>query len=138
MLITSYTFTTYNDYNQVQIYNYKLHPMIISNLLRKGEHFAIPIQIDYSFRYYIDELDGVSLDHWERKQFDGSVSGGYGYLDPNGVARTVHYKVEDDKGFEAIIKVVSPGGLFYFQQQHQLPLRQPTVPIQHAKPINVL
>ncbi|CAG9800775.1 unnamed protein product [Chironomus riparius] len=94
--------------------------------------------IDYSFRYYIDEPNGVSLDHWERKQFDGSVSGGYGYLDPNGVARTVHYKVEDDKGFEAIIKVVSPGGLFYFQQQHQLPLRQPTVPFQHAKPINTL
>ncbi|XP_070510028.1 cuticle protein 10.9-like [Chironomus tepperi] len=93
---------------------------------------------DYSFRYYIDEPNGVSLDHWERKQFDGSVSGGYGYLDPNGVARTVHYKVEDDKGFEAIIKVVSPGGLFYFQQQHQLPLRQPTVPFQHAKPINIL
>jgi len=95
-------------------------------------------QIDYSFRYYIDEPDGVSLDHWERKEFDGSVSGGYGYVDPNGVARTVHYKVEDDKGFEAIIKVVSPGGLFYFQQQHQLPFRQPIIPFQHAKPINTL
>jgi hypothetical protein len=112
------------------------------------------MQINYAFRYYIDEPgdDGVSLDHWERKENDGSVKGGYGYRDPFGIARTVYYKVEEDKGFEAIIKVVSPGGLFHFHQQQQFSSQhrnqnqnqrqhhpqQPKVPYQHAKPINFL
>lgn len=81
----------------------------------------------------------MSLDHWESKRsFDGVVNGGYGYRDPNGVARTVYYRVEGDKGFEAVIKTVTPGGHFYFQQNydshHQL--QPPKNPIQHAKPVS--
>jgi hypothetical protein len=83
----------------------------------------------------------VSLDHWESKRsFDGVVNGGYGYRDPNGVARTVYYRVEGDKGFEAVIKTVSPTGHFYFQQHFdedsQQRLQSPKVPIQHAQPVS--
>lgn len=102
----------------------------------------------YSFRYYIDEPNdnGVTLDHWESKRAsDGLVTGGYGYRDPNGVARHVYYRVEGDKGFEAVIKTVLPGGLFYFQQQYHnndndnhLRLPHSMSPIQHAKPISYL
>jgi hypothetical protein len=107
-------------------------------------------KIEYSFRYYIDDDsandDGVSLDHWESKRaFDGVVSGGYGYRDPNGVIRNVYYRVEGDKGFEAIIKTVSPGGNFYFQQTHDnkdnhppSQQQQPISPLRQAKPIAFL
>lgn len=80
------------------------------------------------------------MDHWESKRsFDGVVTGGYGYRDPNGVARTVHYRVEGDKGFEAVIKTVSPGSLFYFQQQlKDSDKLQPKMPIEHALPVSLI
>ena len=92
------------------------------------------IQIDYSFRYFIDEPDGVSLDHWESKQLDGAVKGGYGVKDPDGNVRTVHYEVEDKSGFKAVIKIVSPGAFHY----QRLWIGQPKTPYMHAEPVKIL
>lgn len=76
----------------------------------------------------------MSLDHWESKQQDGSVTGGYGVQDPNGNVRTVLYEVEDDSGFKAVIRTVLPNSVHY----QRLWNTQPKVPYQHAEPVNIL
>lgn len=93
-----------------------------------------PPQTDYSFRYYIDEPNGVSLDHWESRQQDGAVTGGFGVQDPDGNVRTVLYEVEDNSGFKAVIRTVRPGKFHYQRLWNQ----QPKTPIIHAKPVSIL
>lgn len=76
----------------------------------------------------------MSLDHWESKQLDGFVQGGYGVRDPDGNVRTVHYEVDDDSGFKAIVKTVLPNAVHY----QRLWNGQPKTPFYHARPVNIL
>lgn len=62
------------------------------------------------------------------------MKGGYGVKDPNGNVRTVHYEVEDDSGFKAVIRTVIPGGVHY----QTLWNRQPKTPYLHAEPVKIL
>lgn len=73
------------------------------------------------------------LDHWESKQLDGVVKGGYGVKDPDGSARTVLYEVEDDSGFKANIQIVLSNAVHY--QKLWNGNGQPKVPYSHAKPV---
>lgn len=65
--------------------------------------------------------------------FDGVV-GGYGVKDADGSVRTVHYEVQEDSGFKAIIKTVSPHRFHY----QQLWNGQPKMPYLHAQPVKIL
>jgi hypothetical protein len=61
-------------------------------------------QIDYSFRYYIDNpSSGVVLDHWEHRRGD-FVQGGYGLVEPGGFVRSVNYQVDGDSGFRTAVQ----------------------------------
>ncbi|CRK86228.1 CLUMA_CG000228, isoform A [Clunio marinus] len=89
---------------------------------------------DYSFRYYIDEPNGVSLDHWENK-VDGTVTGSYGVIDPDGSARTVYYEVDQNSGFRAVVKSILPNQIIHVQQIWN---GQPKKPYLHREPVQFL
>ncbi|XP_055610985.1 cuticle protein 8 [Uranotaenia lowii] len=91
-------------------------------------------QIDYSFRYYIDNpQSGVSMDHWENRRGD-HVHGGYGVLDPGGFVRTVHYEVEGNSGFRTVIKTTAPGSSSQYNI-YSGRRSQPVQPIWNTQPI---
>ena len=70
-------------------------------------------------------------DHYEQR-VGNYLTGRYALLEPNGFVRTVYYQVDNDKGFVAHIKTVTPGSM---QQQTLYHLNQPKVPFVHQKPV---
>lgn len=67
-------------------------------------------QIDYTFRYYVDdEKFGISMDHWEEKR-DDRIIGRYALLEPGGYVRSVYYTVDGSNGFRSIVHTRMLGG----------------------------
>lgn len=68
------------------------------------------LQIDYTFRYYVDdEKFGVSMDHWEEKR-DDRIIGRYALLEPGGYIRSVYYTVDGSSGFRSTVQTRMLGG----------------------------
>lgn len=62
------------------------------------------LQIDYTFRYYVDdEKFGISMDHWEEKR-DDRIIGRYALLEPGGYVRSVYYTVDGSSGFRSTVQ----------------------------------
>jgi hypothetical protein len=105
-------------------------------------HFSLVFhlipQIDYSFRYYINNVDNITLEHWERRDYpDNIVRGGYGMLEPDGKIRIVQYQVSNNSGFKANIRIFKNNNI-QFHRPFTTHLRQPKEPIVHIKPVNLL
>ncbi|XP_055625416.1 cuticle protein 7 [Toxorhynchites rutilus septentrionalis] len=108
--------------------------ILCEHLVEFMSNYERDSKIKYSFRYYIDHpQSGVALDHWENRQGD-YVHGGYGVLEPGGVARTVHYEVEGDSGFRTVIKTAAPGSSSQYNI-HSGKKSQPPQPLWHTKPV---
>lgn len=62
------------------------------------------MQIDYTFRYYVDdEKFGISMDHYEEKR-DDRIIGRYALLEPGGYVRSVYYTVDGGSGFRSTVQ----------------------------------
>ncbi|XP_055376319.1 cuticle protein 19.8 [Condylostylus longicornis] len=97
----------------------------------KNNH--IEDKVNYSFRYYIDHPNsGVSLDHWEDRKGQ-HVQGQYGLVEPGGVIRNVHYEVNGDSGFRAIVRTRTQNSRFHQLIHTGAP--QPKIPYKHKDPV---
>lgn len=65
---------------------------------------AFSLQIDYTFRYYVDDAKfGISMDHWEERR-DDRIIGRYALLEPGGYVRSVYYVVDAGSGFRSSVR----------------------------------
>ncbi|XP_054716937.1 uncharacterized protein LOC129226359 [Uloborus diversus] len=80
---------------------------ILANGNYHGEHFQHSHPQPYNFGYALDDHHGSQF-RKEHGNGQGQVQGSYGYTDPNGIHREVHY-VADHNGFRAQVKTNEPG-----------------------------
>ena len=71
------------------------------------------------------------IDHYENR-VGNYLTGRYALLESTGDVRTVYYEVDNDKGFVAHIKIITPGSM---QQQTLYHINPPKVPFVHQKPV---
>uniref|UniRef100_W8CC91 Cuticle protein 19 n=1 Tax=Ceratitis capitata TaxID=7213 RepID=W8CC91_CERCA len=87
----------------------------------------------YSYHYYIDHPESmVHLRHREERH-GTRVTGEYGLLEPDGSVRSVHYTVDGDGGFRAVVRTRTAASSAH--QLFRLAKQQPTKPVQHAQPV---
>ncbi|XP_026475930.1 cuticle protein 7-like [Ctenocephalides felis] len=87
----------------------------------------------FEYAYSVDHpSSGVFMHTWargEKNNNDDFVTGGYSLMEPGGNVRSVHYEVDGEKGFKAVVLYRQPGS-YMRQNIYNIPVK-PRKPIHH-------